>query len=225
MHEAALKLAKGRVAAAHCLLEMAYRNGQYEKILAFGTFALRTRAAIMSATIAPTESPPTLLELMTAGVKDSGATGQDILDQLKLVHAFISAEIASSLIGDAPTSVAAQQHFDAADARVDLMLAIVISLMRAGNKAPSRELLLTLTDSASEAGLNKSTTPLAAMNERCLAALSSPFSMCVINAQSPSAAAEQMIGHSVALQECEQRYRNFRPMLELAAEQAKAPPC
>jgi len=39
----------------------------------------------------------------------------------------------------------------------------------------------------------------------------------VITAQSPEAAADQMIGNSVALQECEQRYKNFRSWLVLAA--------
>ena len=58
------------------------------------------------------------------------------------------------------------------------------------------------------------------LNERNLAALASPLSLFILIAQSPAAAADQMIGNSDALQECERRYKIFRPIVVLAAEQA-----
>jgi len=92
---------------------------------------------------------------------------------------------------------------------VDLTLSFVTALIKAGGKTPSAKTLAT--------GLEKSNLPL---NERNVKALASPFSLCILTAQSPAAAADQMIGNSVALQECEQRYKKFRPMVVLAAEQA-----
>ena len=75
-----------------------------------------------------------------------------------------------------------------------------MALTKAGDKAPSA---MTLA-----AGLEKCTKPL---NERNSKALASPFSLCILTAQSPEAAADQMIGNSaensVALKECEQKYK------------------
>ena len=135
--------------------------------------------------------------------------------ELTLVHDFISAElatIAETPIIETPTSTAPvvvplvqlRQSID-----VDLILSLVIALIKAGGKTPSAKTIA--------AGLEKSDMR---MNERNLKALAGSFSLCIITAQSPEAAADQMIGNSVALQECERRYKKFRPWLVLAADQA-----
>ena len=167
----------------------------------------------MAATIAPSD-PPTLLEQLTALLK-SDAMGPSRHEQLTSVHEFISAELATTAethTAETPTSTAlvvvppAQQQ-QAID--VDLILSFVMALTKAGGKTPTAKTLA--------AGLEKSDMP---MNERNLKTLASPFPLCILTAQSPAAAADQMIGNSVALQECEQRYKNFRPWLVLAAQQA-----
>jgi len=77
---------------------------------------------------------------------------------------------------------------------VDLIFSFFMFLIKAGCKTPSAKTLA--------AGLEKSTKP---PNESNLAALASPFSTYFITAQSPAAAVDQLIGNSVALQECERR--------------------
>jgi len=73
----------------------------------------------------------------------------------------------------------------------DLILSFIMELIKAGNKASSTK---TLADGFGP--LEKYTKPL---NERNLKELAHSFSLCVILAQSASAAADQMIGNSVAL--------------------------
>ena len=167
----------------------------------------------MAATIAPSD-PPTLLEQLTV-LLTSDSMGPSRLEQLTSVHAFISAKLATTAethTAETPTSTALvvvtpaqpQQAID-----VDLILSFVMSLIKASGNTPSAKILA--------AGLEKCTKPL---NERNLVVLASQFSLCVLIAQSPAAAADQLIGNSAALQECERRYKNFRPWLVLAAEQA-----
>jgi len=167
----------------------------------------------MAATIAPSD-PPTLLEQLTV-LLTSEAVGPSRHEQLTSVHEFISAELATTAethTAETTTSTAlvvvppAQQQ-QAID--VDLILSFVMELIKAGGKTPSAKTLA--------AGLEKSDMP---MNERNLKTLASLFSLSILIAQSPEIAADQMIGNSVALQECEQRYKNFRPWLVLAAELA-----
>ena len=167
----------------------------------------------MSATIAPAD-PPTLLEQLTAQLK-SDAMGPSRLEQLRSVHKFISTElatIAETHSAETPTFttlvvVPPAQQQQAID--FDLVLSLVAALIKAGGKTPSAKTLA--------AGLEKSTMPL---NERNFKALASPFSLCILTAQSPEAAADQLIQNSVALKECERRYKKFRPLLLSLSEQA-----
>jgi len=141
----------------------------------------------MAATIAPSD-PPTLLEQLTALLK-SDAMGPSRHEQLTSVHEFISAELATTAethTAETPTSTAlvvvppAQQQ-QAID--VDLILSFVMALTKAGGKTPTAKTLA--------AGLEKSDMP---MNERNLKTLASPFPLCILTAQSPAAAADQILG-------------------------------
>ena len=139
----------------------------------------------MASTIAPSD-PPTLLDQLTALLK-SQATGPSRHEQLKSVHEFISAELATTAethTAETTTSTAlvvfppAQQAID-----VDLILSFVMALTKAGGNTPSAKTLAV--------GLEKSDMP---MNERNLKTLASPFPLCILTAQSPAAAADQILG-------------------------------
>jgi len=129
------------------------------------------------------------------------------LDRLKEAQAAIEAEIAVSEIQPPPTSTAL-----AIESEVDIILALIMGIMQAGVKAPTAKVLT--------AGLQKSSVPLSDLNERNAAMLAKTFSLCVLFSQSPEAAADQLIGNSVAVRELMEKHRKFRPKLVLTAEQA-----
>ena len=154
----------------------------------------------MPAAIAPTETPTktplTANESIVAQLEDATMSR---LEQLRSAQTLIEAEIAT--FAETPTVttlVVAPSAQQQQDIDVNLILSFIMELIKAGNKAPSAK---TLADGLGP--LENCTMP---MTERNLKALACPFSLCIFTAQSPAAAADQLIGNSDALQECERRY-------------------
>ena len=95
---------------------------------------------------------------------------------------------------------------------VQLLLSLLQSVLSASMTTP------TVVQMA--AGLEPSSVSLLQLTETSAAELGKTFSVCMLLAQSPEAAAEQFISNSLALKELAAEYELFKPAVEMTAKLA-----